>query len=142
MGHMIEYGRGSVGVWRAISQSWKSELVFMEGTRKRGITASDYLEQVLMPLIGPAFLGQKSYEVFPESQHVEDAAPWHGIKQVLIESKKELSILLHKRLTQSPNLNHIGNIWRIMNQQIKARDHFLGTVAERRWAVQEEWDWL
>ena len=132
-----------MGVWGAISYNWKSELVFLKTTGKKGITCNDYLEQVLKPVVGPASQGQKGYtKGAAGGQYVEDGAPWHGVKRVLREQKKELGISRHDRPAQSPDLNPIENVWRIMKQYIKARAYFPGTVHQMRKAVQEEWDRL
>jgi hypothetical protein len=58
-------------VWGGISYSWKSPLIFSDGTGKRGVRASDYLEQVLEPVVAPAFracwgMGVGSYRVKQE----------------------------------------------------------------------------
>lgn len=39
--HTFHSGRGSVMVWGAISYDWKSPLVVLKGTGKRGVTAKD-----------------------------------------------------------------------------------------------------
>jgi hypothetical protein len=44
-------------VWGAISYNWKSPLIFLDGTGKRGVQVSDYLDQVLGPMVAPAFRG-------------------------------------------------------------------------------------
>jgi hypothetical protein len=51
--HDFQSGRASVMVWGAISYNWKSPLIFLDGTEKRGVQASDYLEQVLEPVVRP-----------------------------------------------------------------------------------------
>jgi hypothetical protein len=49
-------------VFGAISYNWKSELVILRGTGKRkGVTAHDYLVQVLKPVIAPAFCCRSGY---------------------------------------------------------------------------------
>jgi transposase len=141
--HTFNSGRASVPVWGAISYNWKSELVFLKPTGKRGITASDYQHQVLEPIVGPAFNNYLTgYSPSSEGLFVEDQAPWHGTKQALVDVKRDLGIPLHKRPPSSPDLNPIENVWRIMKQRIKARAHFPGTYAEMCKAVQEEWDRL
>ena len=138
--HTFHSGRASVGVWSAMIYNWKSELVFLKPTGKKGITCNDYLEQVLKPVVGPAFQGQKGYKKGDAGGlYVEDGETWHGVNKVLRESKKELGIPRHDRLAQSPDLNPIENVWRIMKQRIKARTYVPGTVNEMRKAVQQEW---
>jgi hypothetical protein len=42
-------------VWGAVSYNWKSPLIFLDDTGKRGVRALDYLEQVLEPGSRPFF---------------------------------------------------------------------------------------
>jgi transposase len=136
-------GRGSFMVWGAISYNWKSPLIFLEGTGKRGVCADDYLEQVLDPFVGPAFCGCFGYTGYREGgEFVEDQAGVHGTRKKFVEVKAIMGILLHRRPASSPDLNPIENVWRILKQRIKARRHFPGTLAKLRVAVQEEWDKL
>ena len=82
--HTFHRGRGSVHVWGAISQNWKSPLIFLCGTGKKGVTAKDYQEQVLEPVVSPAFLGLYDYTASPDSQYIEDQAPCHGTWRALV----------------------------------------------------------
>jgi len=136
-------GRSSFMVWGAISYNWKSPLVFLEGTGKRGVCADDYLEQVLDPIVGPAFCGCFGYTGYREGgEFVEDQAGVHGTRGKFVEAKAVMGIRLHQRPASSPDLNPIENVWRILKQRIKARKRFPRTLAELRIAVQEEWDKL
>jgi hypothetical protein len=129
-------------VWGAISHNWKSPLVILEGTGARGVVTADYLEQVLEPVVAPAFYGLLGYDGSGEAQYVEDQAPVHGTKRMLVEVKATLGIPLHPRPASSPDLNPIENVWRTMKQRIKARRDFPNTVSKMGIAVQEEWDRL
>ena len=81
MEHSQRPGRGSVMVWGAISYDWKSPLVFLEGTGKKGVQALDYYNQVLVPVVGPAFNGLLDYEGMEEGGlYVEDQVSVHGTK--------------------------------------------------------------
>ena len=143
MEHSQRQGRGSVMVWGAISYDWKSPLVFLEGTGKSGVQALDYYNQVLEPIVGPAFNGLLDYKGMEEGGlYVEDQAPVHGTRGLLVKAKKDMGIPLHERPSCSPDLNPIENVWRILKQRIKVRSRFPSTVAEMRVAVQEEWDRL
>jgi transposase len=68
--------------------------------------------------------------------------PAHGTKKALMEAKRVLEILLHERLSSSPDLNTIENVWRILKQRIKKRSRFPPTLSEMKLAVQEDWDKL
>lgn len=89
-----------------------------------------------------AFSGLLGFNECSGGLYVEDQAPVHGVKLTLVEVKKSLGIPLHPRPPSSPDLNPIGNVWKIMKQRIKARDTFHNTVEKMRKAVQEEWDRL
>jgi len=51
-----------------------------------------------------------------------------------------LSIPFHSRQAASHNLDLIEDVWRIMKQQIKAHEHFSGTIQEISNGVHEECD--
>jgi hypothetical protein len=73
-------------IWGAINYNWKSPLVFLNGTDRKGVQALDYYEQVLEPIVAPAsqrLLGYKGYlaqstEGEDWGLYVEDQAPVHG----------------------------------------------------------------
>jgi transposase len=73
-------------------------------------------------------MGLLDYNASTGGLYVEDRVPWHGTKKALVEVKKILDIPLHSRPAQSPDLNPIENVWRIMKQRIKARSQFPNTV--------------
>jgi hypothetical protein len=129
-------------VWGAISYDWKSPLVILEGTGRKGVRSEDYLEQVLKPIVSSAFHGFLGYDQSTGGLFIEDQAPIHGTKRKLVEAKKELGIPLLSRPACSPDLNPIENVWRTMKSRIKARATFPDTVYKMRQAVQEEWDRL
>ena len=60
--HTFHSGQGSLMVWGAISYNWKSDLIFLEGTGAKGVTARDYIEQVLEPVVAPTFYGLLGYD--------------------------------------------------------------------------------
>lgn len=74
--------------------------------------------------------------------YIEDQAPVHGTKNLLVEAKRRLGIPLHDRPSCSPDLNPIENVWRIIKQRSKARPIFPSTLQKLKVAVQEEWDRL
>jgi hypothetical protein len=107
------------------------------GTEKRGVQTSDYLEQVLEPVVAPlfsVFSGHEGYRAKQEEDeewglYFEDHAPVHGTKKVLVEAKRVLEIPLRGRPSSSPDLDPIKNAWRILKQCIKKRSRFPSTLS-------------
>jgi transposase len=143
-------GRQSFMVWGAIGYNWKSKLIFLKGTGKRGICSRDYLEQVLEPYIGPIFLDKETELYNPKEnsfkgikvggRFVEDNAGVHGTIKALVAAKKRLKIELHDHPASSPDMNPIEHIWRMIKARIKKRRVFPRSLPELKQAVQEEWD--
>ena len=64
--------------------------MFLEGTGKKGVHGQDYYDQVLEPVIEPAFNGLSGYTGHKrESLYVLDHAPVHGTRGLLVEAKKK-----------------------------------------------------
>lgn len=108
--HIFHSGRGSVMVWGAISHNWKSPLGFLKGSGRKRVTAKDYMEQVLEPVVAPPFSGLLRYDESSGGLYVEDQAPVHGVRLVLVEVKKSLGIPLHPRPPSAPDINPIENV--------------------------------
>ena len=144
--HCLQYtihrARASVHVWGAISFDWKSALVFLVGTGKKGAAVKHYQEQVLERIIAPAFMGLQDYDASLEAEYVKDQAPIHGTHRALVEVLAKMGIPLHHRQGASPDLNSIENLWHLMKQRIKAPDRFPGTLQAMRQAVEKEWEKL
>jgi hypothetical protein len=107
-------GRASVMVWGMIGYNWKSKLIFLEGTGRRGVCGRDYLEQVLKPYVAPMFK-KNCKNSFPGFRNggafLEDNAPVHGTKKLLVDAKKKLGIYCHVHPPSSPDLNPIEKVW-------------------------------
>jgi hypothetical protein len=80
--------------------------------------AIDYNEQVLEPVVAPAFeglIGYKGYSAKLEADEdwglfVEDHAPTHMTKKLSVEVKRVLGIQLHYRLSTPLDLDPIENV--------------------------------
>jgi hypothetical protein len=60
---------------------------FLDGTGKRGVQASDYLEQVLEPVVAPAVRGLLGYEVYREKQEEDEEWGLYVEDHALVETK-------------------------------------------------------
>jgi hypothetical protein len=141
-------GRATFMVWGAIGYNWKSKLIFLKGTGKRGVCGRDYLEQVLEPYLGPLFQNEESELYNPEDYfpgldaggtYVEDNAGVHGTKKLLVKEKGKLKIICHNHPPSIPDVNPIEYIWRLIKGRIRQRKTFPKCLKEHKKAVQEEW---
>ena len=106
----------------AISYSYKSKLLFIEGTGKNGaFTQRDYLHQVLEKTI-VGFLGafqQISLLEGLQPQFMEDSNSAHGYKSttnLCVRWRKEHGITLFPHLSTNPDMNPIEKCWRRIKQ--------------------------
>ena len=91
-------------VWGAICRNWKSPLVFLEGASKKGVCEQDYSDQVLELFVGSAFNGLLGYSGYEQGGlYIEDQAPFHGTKGLLVEATRVLGIPLHDRPSSQPH---------------------------------------
>lgn len=129
-------------VWGAIVHNWKSELVFLKGTGKRGVNMKNDKKQVLKSVVGPVMLWELNNSALERVEYLEDNTPVHSTKKGLIAVMKNLRIRLYGYPTQSPDLNRIEYIWMIMKCWIKAQKVFPSTKEKFIAPIQEEWNHL
>ena len=144
-----------VNAWGAIGYGYKSPLLFIDGTGKRGAFKQvDYLSQVLQPHI------QGILEAFAAITHLlapaseplfmEDGNPAHGHKSksnCCARYRTAHGIILMPHPSTSPDMNPIEKCWRRLKQALHRRKHQPTTIAEMQAAVTEEWeaipqDWI
>lgn len=70
--------------------------------------------------------------------YVEDHAPVHGTKKALVDENGVLEIPSHERLSSSPDINPIENVWHVLKQHIKQRSRLSSTLSGMKQAVQDE----
>ena len=72
---------------------------------------------------------------------MDDGDTYH-ISKFTTKFRRQAGLLWMNWPLQSLDLNHIKNLWRIIQIQVSSRRHRACTVEELKVAIQEEWEWL
>jgi transposase len=146
--HQLHRGHTTpVNAWGAIGYGYKSPLIFIHGSGKKGaFTQKDYLSQVLAHL-------QPILEAFAAITHLlrpsaeplfmEDGNSAHGHKSTrncCARYRTQHGIILMPHPSTSPDMNPIEKCWRRIKQALHRRRHQPTTEAEMEAMVLEEWD--
>jgi len=136
-----------VNAWGAIGYSYKSPLIFIDGTGKSGAFKQvDYLTQILEPHIQAILeaFALITYTLRPSAEplFMEDGNAAHGHKSktnYCARYRIKHGIILMPHPSTSPDMNPIEKYWRYIKQALHRRPHQPTTEAEMRQAVLEEW---
>lgn len=134
-----------VNAWGAIGYGYKSPLLFVDGTGKKGAFKQvDYLAQVLKHLspILEAF-ALVTHALGVEPLFMEDGNSAHGHKSTgncCAQYRSRHGIILLPHPSTSPDMNPIEKCWRWIKQALHRRLKQPTTEAEMKIAVREEWD--
>jgi transposase len=137
-----------VNAWGAIGYGYKSPLIFVHGSGKKGaFTQKDYLAQVLAPHlegIVNAFAAI-THLLRPSTKplFMEDGNSAHGHKSTrncYAQFRTKHGIILMPHPSTSPDINPIKKCWRRIKQALHRRRHQPTTEAEMEAMVLEEWD--
>jgi transposase len=136
-----------VNAWGAIGYGYKSPLIFVDSTGKKGAFKQvDYLAQVLkhlQPILEAFALITHQLRPAVEPLFMEDGNSAHGHKSIsncYAQYRSRHGIILLPHPSTSPDMNPIEKCWRWIKQALHRRSHQPTTEAEMRQAVLEEWD--
>jgi hypothetical protein len=117
-----------VNAWGAIGYGYKSPLLFIQGSGKKGsFTQFDYLNQILryiLPIIQAFSLVTHTLMPSAEPLFMEDGNPAHGHKSTrncCARYRKKHGIILMPHPSTSPDINPIEKCWRWIKQAIHRR---------------------
>ena len=136
-----------VNTWGAIGYGYKSPLIFIHGSGKKGaFTQKDYLSQFLAAHIQPILeaFAAITHLLCPcaEPLFMEDGNSAHGHKSArncCAQFRTKHSIILMPHPSTSPDMNPIEKCWRRIKQALHRRRHQPTNEAEMEAAVLEEW---
>lgn len=141
-------GTTPVNCWGAIGYGYKSPILFVHGTGKKGaFKQTDYLSQILEPHIESIIEGfaAKTHELRPAAEplFMEDGNSAHGHKSktnCCAKWRTAHGIILMPHPSTSPDMNPIEKVWRRMKQALHRRQHQPTNEAEMEQAIREEWE--
>lgn len=130
-------GRSTLGIWGAITFGKKGPVHFL--AKKGRMTSEIYVDQVLRPLAIPFY--EECLREIGEMIYMDDGTSYHTSKYTK-KSCAEVGLLRMIWPAQSPDLNPIENLWRIIKIRVSSRRHQIHSVEEMRVAISEEWEKL
>lgn len=130
-------GRSTIGIWGAITLGLKGPVHFLQ---KEGRMNSEiYINQVLKQLGLPFF--ERCVEERGPMIWMNDGAGYHTSKTTA-KFRREVGLFRMDWPAQSPDLNPIENLWRIIKLRVNAHRHRIHLLGEMKTVIQEEWDKL
>jgi transposase len=127
-------GRSSLMIWACIAYNYKGPMVILPKGERKG---EHYVQNVLEPVFWDFYMDMT--EKLGVVLMMEDGAPIHR-SGVAKEWKiiNEINIFPHP--AQSPDLNPIEHVWKLLKIRINNRKEIPKNEDELRVAIVEEWD--
>ncbi len=133
----LKSGRTTLGIWGAIILGKKKHVHFL--IEENRMTSQIYVDQVLKQL------GLPFYNKFKEEKEfmiwMYNAASYH-ISKFTTKFCCQAGLLCMNWPSQSPDLNLIENLWRIIKIRVSSCRHRACMVEKLKVAIQEEWEQL
>ena len=127
-------GRSTVGIWASIRLGEKGPMLVLNKGRR--MNSDIYIDEVLRPLglsFYEACLTRRGLTIW-----MDDGASYHTSKKVIDWGRRN-GLLRMDWPPQSPDLNPIENLWRIIKIRVSARRHQIHTIEAMEQAIREEW---
>ncbi len=134
---ILKSGRSTIGIWRSIALGIKGPVHFLE--KESRMNSDIYINQVLEEL-GLLFYKQYIRKKGPIIW-IDDGAG-HYTSKISGAYCPRVGLIHLDWPTQSPHLNPIGNLWRIIKIRDCIKCHRIQSLKSMKGVIKEEWEKL
>jgi len=127
-------GRVSMMVWSCIAYNYKGPLVFLPKGRGTGV---GYVESVMSGPLWDVYM--EIYDARGAAKVMEDGAPMHR-SAIAKEFRTTHSMDTIMHPAQSPDMNPIEHVWKVLKERVNKRLHRPKNAEELKTALLEEWE--
>ena len=124
----VKHGGGSIMVWGSMAASGVGNLVFIDGIMDRFVYKKILEDNVLQSAVKLGIIDEFYFQ--------QDNDPKHKSKHAM-EFFEEAAVECLDWVAQSPDMNPIEHLWRMMKLKLKNRR--ASNIAEKKLQIQEVW---